>query len=151
MNETRVTKGIIIDLFNGVVANITTSSSLGFSREELPEEWHNHNKALHISVKCWDIILSILLVDTSSALNVMPKVTLIKLNVDRTFIKSISLVVKAFDGSRRMMFREVDLPMVVGPHTFMTTFQVIDVHLDYTCLLGRPWIHVIGVVISTLH
>lgn len=97
---------------------------MGFGREELSKEGHNHNKALHISVKCQDSILSRVLVDTCSFLNVMPKTTLMKLNTERTFMKENSLVVKAFDGSRRMVIGEVDLPMMLGPQTFMTTFQV---------------------------
>jgi len=31
------------------------------------------------------------------------------------------------------------------------TFQVMDINLVYNCLLGRPWIHLVGVVPSTLH
>lgn len=71
--------------------------------------------------------------DTSSSLNDMPMTTLVKLN---TFIKASTLVVKSFDGSRRMVIGEVDLPIVVGPHTFMTTFQVMGINLGYRCLLG---------------
>lgn len=74
--------------------------------------------------------------DTSSSLNSIPMTTLVKLNTKRTFIKASTLVVKSFDGSRRMVIGEVDLPMVVGPHTFMTTFQVMGINLGYRCLLG---------------
>lgn len=66
-------------------------------------------------------------------------------------MKTGTLVVKAFDGSKRMVIREADLPIVVGPHTFMTTFQLMDINPSYNCLLGRPWIHVVGVVTSILH
>ena len=30
-------------------------------------------------------------------------------------------------------------------------FQVMDINPAYSCLLGRPWIHPLGVVPSTLH
>lgn len=60
--------------------------------------------------------------DTGSSLNVIPKNTFIKLNAERTFMKIGSMVVKAFDKSRRMVIGVVDLPMVVRLHTFMTTF-----------------------------
>lgn len=61
------------------------------------------------------------------------------------------MVVKAFDGSRRMMIGGVDLHMVVGPHTFMTAFQVMDINPGYNCLLVRPWIYVVGTATSTHH
>lgn len=41
--------------------------------------------------------------------------------------------------------------MTIGPHTFQVTFQVMDIHAEYSCLLRRPWIHVAGEVTSTLH
>lgn len=53
-----VTKDITVDQFDGVVANITTGSCLGFSDDKLPLKGRDHNKALHISMKCVDKILS---------------------------------------------------------------------------------------------
>lgn len=81
----------------------------------------------------------------------MLKNTLGKLNNIRTSIKASTLVVKAFDSSKRMVFGEVDLPITVGHHTFMVTFQVMDINPSYSSLIGRPWIHVAGAVTSTLH
>lgn len=67
---------ITVDKFNDVVANIITSRYLGFNEGELPPEGNVHNKALHISVTCVDTLLSRVLVDTGSSLNVIPKATL---------------------------------------------------------------------------
>lgn len=89
--------------------------------------------------------------DTSSSLNVMPKTTLMKLNAKINFMKTSTLVVKAFDGSRRMVIEEVDLPIMVGPHTFMTIFQVMNIHIGYNCILGRPWIHDAGGITLKLY
>jgi len=47
-------------------------------------------------------------------------------------------MVKAFDGSRKNVFGEVDLPITIGPHLFWITFQVMDIQASYNCLLGRP-------------
>lgn len=49
------------------------------------------------------------------------------------------------------MIREVDLPIKIGPTIFTITFQVMDIHPGYSCLLGRPWIHSASAVTSTLH
>ena len=43
------------------------------------------------------------------------------------------------------------LPVNIGPSDFQITFQVMDIHPAYSCLLGRPWIHEVGAVTSTLH
>lgn len=76
--------------------------------------------------------------DTSSSLNVMPNTTLMKLNVERTFMKTSTLIAKAFDDSKKTVIREVDLSIMVGPHTFMTTFKVMDINPSYSYLLGWP-------------
>jgi hypothetical protein len=151
LNEAHVTKDITVDQFDGVVANITTSRYLGFNEDELPVEGRDHNKALHISVKCLDNILSKVLVDTGSSLNVMPKTTLAKLTIEGTTMRPCSLIVKAFDGSKRAVMGEVDLPVLIGPQVFTITFQIMDINPAYSCLLGRPLIHAAGAVTSTLH
>lgn len=76
LNTAHVMHDITFDQFDDVVANNTTSMYLGFNEVELTAERHNHNKALHISVTCVDTLVSRILVDTSSSLNVLPKSTL---------------------------------------------------------------------------
>ncbi|KAI5436084.1 hypothetical protein KIW84_022506 [Lathyrus oleraceus] len=61
------------------------------------------------------------------------------------------IFVKAFDGSRKTVIGEMDLPMKIGPSDFQITFQVMDIHPVYSFLLGRPWIHEAGAVTSTIH
>ncbi|MCI67011.1 F-box/kelch-repeat protein, partial [Trifolium medium] len=61
----------------------------------------------------------------------MPKTTLLKLTVEGTLMKPSSLVVKAFDGSRRTVVGEVDLPILIGPQLFTITFQVMDINPTY--------------------
>lgn len=74
-----VPQEISVFQFEGVANNIATSLRLGFNYTELPTEGINHNKALHISIECVDIVLSRVLVDTGSFLNVMPNGSLAKL------------------------------------------------------------------------
>ena len=40
---------------------------------------------------------------------------------------------------------------MIGTSDFQITFQIMDIHPAYRYLLGRPWIHEVGVVTSTLH
>ncbi|XP_050885789.1 uncharacterized protein LOC127091248 [Lathyrus oleraceus] len=126
--QAHVTQNITVDQFDGVVANITTCNTLSFSGKELPKDGQNHNRALHISVKCKDYALARVLVDTESSLNL-----------------------KAFDGSRRIVIGEVELPILICPHIFPINFQVMDINPAYSCLLMHPWIHAAGAISSTLH
>lgn len=43
------------------------------------------------------------------------------------------------------------MPILIGPHMFEITFQVMNINPNYSCLLRRPWIHAAGTVTSTLH
>ena len=45
----------------------------------------------------------------------------------------------------------MDLLVKICLSDFQVTFQVMDIHPSYNCLLGRPWIHQAGAVTSTLH
>ncbi|XP_058775560.1 uncharacterized protein LOC131649822 [Vicia villosa] len=151
LNAAHVTKDIIVNQFDGMVANLTARACLSFNDHELPPQGKEHNKALHISIQCGKAHLSRVLIDTGSSLNVMPKATLDKIALEGLVVRPSRLVVKAFDGSQSPVFGEVDLPVVVGPHTFCINFQVMEIEPAYTCLLGRPWIHAAGAVTSTLH
>ena len=64
-----------------------------------------------------------------------------KLDYERVVLRTSDLIVKAFDGSKRTVFREVDFPIKIGPQIFDATFFIMDINPSYCCLLGRPWIH----------
>ncbi|XP_039687896.1 uncharacterized protein [Medicago truncatula] len=137
--------------FGGIVGNIIACNNLSFSDEELPAEGKNHNLALHISVNCKTDALSNVLVDTGSALNMMAKTTYDQLSYQGMPLRRSGVMVKAFDGSRKNVLGEVLLPITIGPQVFQINFQVMDIQVSYSCLLGRPWIHEAGAVTSTLH
>ena len=61
------------------------------------------------------------------------------------------MVVRAFDGSCRDVRGEIDLPIQIEPHVCQITFQIMDISPTYSCLLGQPWIHSLGVVPSMLY
>jgi hypothetical protein len=146
-----VPQEITVGQFETVCASISAENGLGFTDFDLPPEGRNHNKALHISMECKGTTMSRVLVDTGSLLNVLPKKALMKIDYAGLELRPSDLVVKAFDGSKRFVFGEIDLPIKVGVKIFTSTFYVMDINPAYCCLLGRPWIHKVGAVTSTLH
>ena len=151
LNDAHVAHDISVEGFEGIVNHITTNNYIAFAEEEIPVEGRGHNKALHVSVRCMDHVVAKVLIDNGSSLNVMPKTTLEKLPFSASRLKPSSMVVRAFDGTRREVMGEIDIPIQIGPHTCNVVFQVMDINPAYSCLLGRPWIHALGVVPSTLH
>ena len=106
---------------------------------------------MHIFVKCEDMIVSRVLIDNGSTLNVCPMSTIEHLNVDTSLIRPTTMIIRAFDGTLRKVQGEIELAIGIGPRSFMVNFQVIKVDSPYNMLLGRPWLHAVGVVASTLH
>ncbi|XP_050876807.1 uncharacterized protein LOC127080532 [Lathyrus oleraceus] len=151
LSSSFVPQNIIVNQLEGVMASISADSGLDFTDFDLPLEGRNHNKALHISMECKGTTLSRVLVDIGSSLNVLPKSTLMKIDYVGVKLHPSDLIVRAFDGSRRADFGEVDLLVKIGPQVFGATFFVMDIQPAYCCLLGRPWIHGAGTVTSTLH
>lgn len=100
LSVAHVTNDIIVDQFNGVVANLTSEACIGFRYDELPSQGRAHNKALHISIKCMNTHLSIVLIDNGSSQNVMPTTTLMKQTIEGVLQRSTSMIVRAFDGSQ---------------------------------------------------
>ena len=141
LSGAHVEQDLSLDKFEGIVSHITANNYLTFTEDEVPSEGRGHNKALHVSVKCMDHFISRVLVNNGSSLNVMPKTTLNKFPSDEIHLRPSTKVVRAIDGNKREVIREIELPVQVGPCTFQIVFQVIDILPAYNCLLGRPWIH----------
>jgi len=151
LNMAYVPQEISVNQLEGVIANVNTRHGLGFTDLDLTPEGRNHNRALHITMECKGAVLSHVLVDSGSSLNVLPKKALSKLDAEGVVLTPSDLVVRAFDGSKRSVFGEVTLPVKIGPEVFNIVFYVMDIQPAYSCLLGRPWIHGAGAVSSTLH
>ena len=91
------------------------------------------------------------MIDNGSSSNVMSLSTLMRLLVDRSYMKHNRTVVRAFNDTRREVIGEMEIEVQIAPCTFNVEFQVMDISPSYNCLLGRPWIHTTRAVPSTLH
>ncbi|XP_012468931.1 uncharacterized protein LOC105787011 [Gossypium raimondii] len=96
-------------------------------------------------------MLSRVLIDNGSALNVLPLPTLDRLPVDSSHMKTCQNIVRAFDGTERRVMGRIEILLIIGPTTYEVDFLVMDIKPSYNCLLGRPWIHSVGAVLSSLH
>ncbi|XP_050887601.1 uncharacterized protein LOC127092752 [Lathyrus oleraceus] len=118
-----VPQEITVNQLETVVSSVNASHGLGFTDLDLTMDGRNHNKALHILMEyCEGLIL-----------------------------RPTDLVVRAFDGSKRAVFGEVELPIKIGLEVFKVVCCVMDIQPANSCLLGRPWKHAVGAVTSALH
>ncbi|CAL0318658.1 unnamed protein product [Lupinus luteus] len=151
LNQAHVSHDITTDKLGGIVNNIVADNYISFCDEEIPAEGTGHVRPLHISVMCNDYVIGKVLLDNGSSLDVMTKRTFSRLPVDASYLTNSSMIVKGFDGSRRDVMGEMELPIKLGPCVLNILFHVMDINPTYSCLLGRPWIHSSRAIPSTLH
>ena len=77
---------------------------------------------MHVSIECRGTTIAHVLVDIGSSLNVLPKKALDRLDCEGLTLKPSKIVVMAFDGSKRMVHGEVDIPVKIGSQNFGSTF-----------------------------
>ncbi|XP_070057108.1 uncharacterized protein [Nicotiana tomentosiformis] len=134
-----------------MVRQVLESHKITFHEDELPPVGLSHNRALHITVQCKNKFIARVLIDGGSSLNICPLTTLKRLGKGLHEIRAGTMNVKAFDGSQRATIGETNLCLQMVPTWFDVEFQVLDISASYNLLLGRPWIHAVGAVDSTLH
>ena len=101
LKEMHVPTGIIDSSFKGMVSLVLATNQVSFLDDELPLEGRDRTLAIHIVVKCEDMIVARALIDNGSTLNVFPMATLELLKVDMSLFKPSTMIIRAFRGTRR--------------------------------------------------
>ena len=151
LKEACVSTSVTKYSFKGMVSMVLATNQIFFIDDELPPESRKQTLPMHSMVKCEDMIVSRVLIDNGLALNMCPMSTIELLNVDTSLIRPTTMIIRAFDGTFREVQVRIELAIGIGPRSFMVNVQVIKVDSPYNMLLGRPWLHAIGAVASTLH
>ncbi|RDX80440.1 hypothetical protein CR513_39010, partial [Mucuna pruriens] len=136
LNEAHVAQDIIIEKFRGIPS----------LKKKFRFEGKGYNQPLHIAVKCGNFMIARVLINNGCSLNVLPKTTLNKLYSTSSQLGASSIMVRAFDGSKRQVMGEIMLLMRIRPVVFDITFQV-------KFIAGQQLINVMGekeLMISTL-
>ena len=57
----------------------------------------------------------------------------------------------SFEGKMVVLKGQIRLSVQVGTDVVEVDFIVVDAFSPYTAIMGRPWLHTLGVVSFTLH
>ncbi|XP_055822105.1 uncharacterized protein LOC129890610 [Solanum dulcamara] len=134
-----------------MVSRVVQGHRISFSNEDLPLEGVMHKKALYVTIKYRKNIMNRVLIDDGLGLYIYPLSTLKQLNFDLGNVRQNQVKVRAFDGGQRDTLGAVNLGIQVSPVDFIIQCQVMDITTSYNLLLGRLWIHMAGVMPSTLY
>lgn len=109
-----------------------------------------HIKSPHIAVECHGMIVAKTLINNGSTLS-FPCHDPSKSWVEETLIRLNSMMVRTFDGIKKVTPGEIDLKVLIGPCEFEISFVVVDIPAIFNSLLGLLWIHTAKGISSSLH
>ncbi|XP_077248864.1 uncharacterized protein LOC143888358 [Tasmannia lanceolata] len=151
LNASQVSVEITPDELVNLVAMARVSRTLSFTDEDLLPEGRDHTRPLRITILCNKKRVPEVLVDNGSALNVCPLSTATTLGFGPADFIPSEQGILAYDGTRRDVIGTLATEVEIGGETFEIEFQVLDIKTSFFLLLGRPWLHKVGVVPSTVH
>ncbi|XP_070024841.1 uncharacterized protein [Nicotiana sylvestris] len=97
-NEAYVPDKISVNHLEKIANKIFEVNRVTFSDDEFPMEGTEHNRALYLTVKCEDSVVTRVLVDNGSSANICPLSTLNKLKFDNDIIHKNSICVRGVVG-----------------------------------------------------
>ena len=92
-----------------------------------------------------------LTVDGGSAVEVMYPDLHKGLNLKQEDLTPYSSPLMSFDRKLVIPKGMIRLPIQTGPQIVEVNFIVVDTYSPYTAIVGRPWLHTLGAVTSSLH
>ena len=91
------------------------------------------------------------MIDQGSAAKIMYPDLYKGLNLKPESLTAYSSPLVSFEGKMVIPKGQISLPVQTGSDVVKVDFIVVDAFSPYTTIMGRPWLHTLGVVSSTLH
>ena len=66
-------------------------------------------------------------------------------------LTTYSSLLVSFEGKMVVPKEQIRLPVQTGSNVVEVDFIMVDAFSLYTAIMGRPWLHSLGAVSSTLH
>ncbi|XP_028084928.1 uncharacterized protein LOC114286047 [Camellia sinensis] len=151
MDKAKLSIDTTLEQLVGLVFLGSANPTLTFSDKELPPEGSAHNKPLYIYVECKEKWVPVVLVDTSSAINVCPSHTAYAIGLKPVDFIPITQVIRAYDNTSREVMGTVQIRVQVGQGQQDVKFHILDVPATFNLLPGRPWLLLVKAISSTLH
>jgi hypothetical protein len=131
--------------------NLLYANQISFSDEDQMLEYGDHNRPLYIEGNIGAAHLRRILIDPSSAVNILPIRSLVRAGYVMDDLSPTEVVICGYDNHAKPALGVITLKLQMSSYTFKVKFFVIEANASYSALLGRPWIHKYRVVPSTLH
>ncbi|XP_050247272.1 uncharacterized protein LOC126694814 [Quercus robur] len=124
---------------------------LSFSEEDKIGTTQPHDDALLITLKIGDYDVKSVMVDGGSGAEVMYPDLYKGLRLKPEDLMPYNSPLMSFDGKLVIPKGMIRLPIQTSPEIVEVNFIVVDTYSPYTAIVGRPWLHTLGAVASSLH
>ena len=124
---------------------------LSFSKVDKQGTIQPHDDALLVTLRIGGYDVKRVMVDQGSAAEIMYPDLYKGLGLKPEDLTTYSLPLVSFEGKMVVPKGHIRLPMQVGTDVVEMDFIVVDAFSPYTAIMGRPWLHSLGAVSSTLH
>ncbi|XP_050248724.1 uncharacterized protein LOC126695978 [Quercus robur] len=124
---------------------------LSFSEEDKIRTIQPHNDALLVTLRIGDYDVKRVMVDGGSAADVMYPDLNKGLGLKPEDLMPYNSSLMSFDEKLVLPKDMIRLPIQTGPEIVEVNFILVDTYSPYTAIVGRPWLHTLGAVASSLH
>ena len=124
---------------------------LGVSDEEKLGTIQPHDDALVVTLRIGGYDVKRVMINQGSRAEIMYPDLYKGLNLKPENLTAYSSPLVSFEGKMVVPKGQIRLPVQTGPDVVEVDFIVVDAFSPYTAIMGRPWLHTLGAVSSTLH
>ena len=110
-----------------------------------------HDDALVVTLRIGGYNVKRVMIDQGSAAEIMYLGLYKGLGLKPENLTTYSSPLVSFESKMVVPKRQIRLPVQVGIDVVEVGFIVVDAFSPYTAIMGRPWLHTLGAVSSTLH
>ena len=124
---------------------------LSFSEADKQGTIQPHDDALVVTLRIGGYDVRRVMIDRGSAAEIMYPDLFKGLDLKPEDLTTYSSPLVSFEGKMVVPRGQIRLPVQTGLDVVEVDFIVVDAFSPYTAIMGRPWLHSLGAVSSTLH
>ena len=124
---------------------------LGFLDEDKMGTIQPHDDALVVTLRIGEYDVRRVMIDQGSVADVMYPDLYNGLGLKPEHLTTYNSPLMSFEGRMVVPKGQIRLSVQTGTDVVEVDFIVMDVFSPYTAILGRPWLHTLDAVSSTLH
>ena len=124
---------------------------LSFSDEDKLGTIQPHDNALVVTLRIGGYDVKRIMINQGSATEIMYPNLYKGLGLKLENLTTYSSPLVSFKGKMVVPKGQIRLPVQIGTDVVEVNFIVVDAFSPYTAIIGKPWLHTLGAVSSTLY